>query len=142
MEVKYAKLTLRDLQLYGLSFARLSQYSIKAIFNGEIIGFIALEDIPLSIRIYQSDSKSLIKYKEAINRANSYYMRKIMFMPKYRYSGVLENMFDYMVSKTPKQSFIWCHSFWDVEKYITQIGGFVKPRKDINRNILLYGHEI
>ena len=142
MNVKYERLTLEDLFQLGMSFPCLSQYSVKAVLNGEIIGLIALEDKPLSVRIYQSDSKPLIDYKEAINRTKSYYLRKIMFKADYRYSGELENLFDYAISKTPKQSFIWCHPFWDVEKYIEQIGGFTEPRKNINRNVLFYGNEI
>ena len=142
MEVKYERLTSKDIRKYGMTFPCLSQYSIKAVLNGEIIGLVALEDKPLSLRIYRTDSKPLAEYKTAINRINSYYLRKIMFMPKYRYSGELENMFDYMVSKTPKKSFIWGYSFWDTEGYFEQLGCFSEPRKRINRNVLLCGHEI
>lgn len=137
--VSYTRLTVEELALFGCSFPLLSKYSMKVSVEGEIVGFVALEDKPLILRECQDDPKHIQDYKRAINTRNTYYLRKIMFSPNFRNSGLLENLFLMVNKQLPHNYSIWCRpTIWDTNGYIVQIGGFLPPPYGIRRNIVLF----
>ena len=135
--VKYSRLTIEELELFGASFPSLSEYSIKASINDEIVGFIALENNPLILKPSDKDCEAKRQYKLQFNNHKSYYLRLIKISQIHRYDSTLEDMFDYMVHKLPHFSIIWCRpSIWDRNGYITQIGGFNPIPMDISTALI------
>lgn len=137
--ISYTRLTAEELALFGCSFPLLSQYSMKVSVEGEIVGFVALEDKPLILRESKDDPKQVQDYKRAINNRKTYYLRKIMFSPKLRYIGLLEDLFLKVNKQLPHNYSIWCRpTIWDINGYITQIVGSLPPPYDVRRNIVMF----
>lgn len=141
--VRYSRLFSSELELFGCSFPRLSSFSMKATLNDEIIGWIAIEDTPLRLIQHRNDDVNVVNYKKAINNRATYYLRKITFSEKFRYNGVLEELFAMICKNMPFPSSIWCKpQIWDREGYVKQIGGFMPPPYDVKRNIVLFSLNI
>lgn len=137
MKIKYSQLTISELELFGCSFPSLSKHSMKVSVDNEIVGFVAIEDIPLKLKIYKSDSKNVVEYKQSVNKRNTFYLRKIMFSPKYE--KLLFPLFQKVNDNMPYNYSIWCKpQIWDTNHYIDKIGGFLPPAYHVQRNILLF----
>jgi len=142
MKIEYSKLSQSELSLFGCSFPLLSDYSMKVSVNNEIVGFVALENNPLVLRISRNDSQEIRKYKDGINKRNTFYLRKIMFSPKYE-ELLLQSLFLRINKQLPYNYSIWCKpQIWDVNHYIDKIGGFMSPPFNIRRNIVLFSLNI
>ena len=142
MKIEYSNLSQSELSLFGCSFPLLSNFSMKVSVNNEIVGFIALEDKPLILRIDRNDTEEVIRYKEGINRRNTFYLRKIMFTPKYE-EMLLQALFLKVNQQMPYNYSIWCKpQIWDRYNYIGKLGGFMRPPFNIRRNIVLFSLNI
>lgn len=140
--MEYAKYTKEDAANDGIGY-NISSYSTKLLENNEIVGSIVFEDTPLKIDdsiIEKHDSDEAKTYFRNINKNNSVLLRKITFQ-KDRYSGQLEDFFDYVTTKVvPANFIIWCTpTIWDLNGFVNQIGGFYPPKHELpNKNILIF----
>ena len=135
----FSQISEDEISSYGILCRNYSQYSIKAILDGKIVGFIVFDERPLDIKVCKGDSEKIIKYKEMLNSHPSVYLRSIRFDKELRYTGMLEDMFDYAVRRLPPFALVWCYpNVWDVNNYIMQIGGFAPPMYNLHRRFLLY----
>ena len=144
--MEYLDYTQEDANNDGIGYI-ISKFSKKIIDNGETIGAIIFQDNELKIDsayIQSSDNKEAQLYYKNLNKAKSILLRKITFKEEYRYSGKLEDLFDYITSEIiPTDYVIWCFNVYPLRDYITQIGGFNPPlHRLLNENILLFSIDV
>lgn len=142
--IKFAQLTSDDLNTFGIGTSSFSNYSVKAIddCNGEIVGYIVLEDSALRLLIKEIDTDEVKEYKQKFGLHQTFYLKKIFILPKLRYSGNLETMFMYMTGKLPKSSILWSKpSVANKESYLMQLGCFTNLPFHINDGILVFAKD-
>ena len=144
--MEYLDYTQEDANNDGIGYT-ISKFSKKIVDNGETIGAVIFQDNELRIDdayIQSSDNKEAQLYYKNLNKAKSILLRKITFEEKYRYSGELEDLFDYITLKIiPTDYVVWCSNVHPLRDYITQIGGFNPPLHKLpNENILLFSIDV
>ena len=144
--MEYFDYTQEDANNDGIEYI-ISKFSKKIVDNGETIGAIIFQDNELKIAntdIQSSDNKEVQSYYKNLNKAKSILLRKIIFKEEHRYSGKLEDSFDYITSEIiPTDYVIWCLNVYPLRDYITQIGGFNPPLHKLpNENILLFSIDL
>lgn len=138
---QYSVMSLMDMNSLGISDGLYSPFNVTAKFKGRIMGYILTEKRPLNINHRKDTSQELMDYASILTSKEWYLIRKICFQEDYRYSGNLENMFDFLIDVLPQDCDLWCNIYWDRKtKYIEQIGGFAEIHNDIckNDNIRIY----
>lgn len=142
--IKFVQLTQDDLNTLGIGTSSFSNHSVKAIddCNGEIVGYIVLEDIPFRLPIEVNDANKVKEYKQDFNSHQTFYLKNIFILPKLRYSGNLETMFMTMVEKLPEYSILWSKpSVANKEEYLMQLGGATNLPFHINDGILVFAKD-
>lgn len=140
MNIKFTQLTSDDLNRLGIATLSFSNCSVKTIdaTNGEIVGYIVVEDTPLRLPINENDSDEVKDYKQDFNSHQTFYIKKISILQELQYSGNLVTMFMNMTGKLPKSSILWCRpSIWDCKGYIRQIGGFDTLPYNLDNRIVI-----
>ncbi len=137
----YQQYTQKDAETDGISYT-VSVFSTKRCDGDKVIGKIIFEDKPLNIPTTNGEPQNdAERYYRSLNSANSYYLRKITFSDKDRYSGKLEDFFDHVTKNVlPENHLIWCvPSVCDKDGLIEQLGGFVLPLHPLpNKAIRLF----
>jgi hypothetical protein len=126
---EYQQYTQKDAETDGISYT-VSVFSTKLCDGDKVIGKIIFEDKPLNIPVRNGEPQNdAERYYHSLNSANSFYLRKITFLDKYRYSGMLEGFFAYVTeSVLPPIHLIWCvPSVCDKDGLIEQLGGLNMP---------------
>lgn len=131
---EFSPLTMEELNSLELTEGFHSPYNIKALFNGEIVGYIIIEETKPHFRANAPLDEALLNHLKLLNNKQWFLIRKIHFAEKYRATGNLENMFDKLVSILPDDCDLWCNVSMDSHKYIEQIGGFTNVPKSISSN--------
>lgn len=144
----YIKYTQEDADNDGIGYA-ISCYSTKLVDENKVKGIIVFQDVPLNIDdaiIAQCTDKEAKRYYKNLKMAKSIYLRKLIFKGD-RYSGELEDFFDYVTTRVVPHNFIiWCNLQLDINNfvsYITQIGGFHEPLYHLpNKNIRIFSIDV
>ena len=129
-----------DLSYLNLSEALYSPYNAKATYNGEIVGFIIVRKRHIGVDPNNVPQQSK-EYAVTLANKNWFDLRCIRFNAEFRWTGNLENLFDYSIGILPDGYDIWSNIYWDgCTQYITRIGGFAKIPHDVcpNQNIRIY----
>ena len=141
MKLEYFQYTKEDAETDGISYS-VSRFSQKMCDGEEVIGRIIFEDKPIRIPIDPKETnENKVEYYQSLNRANSLYLRKITFSEELRYTGKLEDFFDFVTTEIlPKNHLIWCVPIvCDTQGLLGQIRGFVEPLFPLpNKAIRLY----
>lgn len=136
--IEYSDYSQEDATLDGITYT-ISSLSKKALFNGTVIGKIIIEDksLELSSAFIDSTNDNEIKsYYKNLVKTKSYYLRKICFNNKFRFSGKLEDFFDYTMAQMPIDSLLWCVPSVCGEDIIQQLSGFVTPLYPIPNKLI------
>jgi len=144
--MKYERYTQKDADKDGIEYA-ISEYSTKCIDNGKIIGIVVFTNNEIVINndyIKSVNNKEAELYYCNINKAKSILLRKISFSKSHRYSGKLEDFFDFVANHIlPKDILVWCNTSINDYSLIKQIGGFVEPLYPFpNKTIRLFSIDL
>jgi hypothetical protein len=128
--MEYEKYTQKNADKDGIEYA-ISKYSTKCIDNGKVIGSVVFINNRIVIDndyIKSVNDKEAELYYNNINKSRSILLHKMSFSKSHRYSGKLEDFFDFVVNHIlPKDILIWCNTSINDYSLIEQIGGFVEP---------------
>ena len=130
-----------DLKIMGLSEALYSPYNVKAVYEGQIVGYITVQDKDINLpmkRHYTEEEKQRVKL---LKSKKWFLIRRISFKEEYKETGNLYNMFDYLIKILPNDSYLWSNVYWDRKTHhIQYVGGFTSLPEDIcgNNNLQIF----
>lgn len=140
--LNFTVLQLNEMTPLGLDKGLFSPYNIKAEDeNGQIVGYIIVKEKPLFSRKPKGLSKNDLMEIEAICQNRWLNIRMIRIKEEYRFSGNVENMFDYLVHKVlPEDCYLWSNNYWDRKtKYLQQLEFYDLPEQlHFNPNIKIF----
>lgn len=144
--MEYLDYTQEDANQDGIEYA-ISKYSKKILKDGLVIGRIVFQDEQLHIDetyIENANNEEKKTYYLNLKKVNSIRLRKISFLKEYRFSGEIENLFDYIATKIiPTDFVIWCYEVFPLRSYVKQIGGFNSPLYKLpNKKVLLFSVDV
>ena len=140
--LKFSVLELNEMNPLGIDKGLFSQYNMKAEDkNGQIVGYIIVKEKPLFSRKPKGLSKNDLMEIEAICQNRWLNIRMIRIKEEYRFSGNVENMFDYLVDKVlPSDCYLWSNNYWDRKtNYLQQLGFYdFHSRLNFSPNIKIF----
>lgn len=140
--LKFSVLELNEMNSLGIDKGLFSPYNIKAEDeNGQIVGYIIVKEKPLFSRKPKGLSKNDLMEIEAICQNRWLNIRMIRIKKEYRFSGDVENMFDYLVHNVlPSDCYLWSNNYWDRKtNYLQQLGfDDFHSRLNFNPNIMIF----
>ena len=120
--IEFSNLSCDELGPLGIDLGLHSSYNVKVTENGNIVGYILIQDKRINAKFKQNMLKDQQEYIYDLNKKACYNLRKIKMFSK-RYDGYVENMYDYLISIMPKGYYIWSNSYWDRgTKYLLSLG--------------------
>lgn len=134
---EYTPLTQEELtDISGESYPRFSRYSMKVSVDGEIAGYICIEDIPLELSVNEDDDDAIKTYKGMINDISSFYLRKMEINGEHL--DKLKILFEKTVCRLPYFSLLWCKPSVDNGGLIEKLDEFQPLAYNIDNSIHIF----